>query len=248
MSSISNAYKLQIEKLVNKINQLILENRKLYRYISEAAPASGAEVDTLPGKEQTLSADTGVLQYTAPQQQSTTTTAPINMDSRPWERDPDWLNPNAMSPEEYLRRLFLLWEWFFKQFGWNNQYDQQHRDWMRENWKVFPYFIPTDANPFGYPPGIPGVYRPGQIAPFGGMTWTQWQDFLRRVYEGQGSNPDGGSLWYPGIPVEVGSPAWWDAINKIRQQLNNPNWFPVMNPYWLQRWLEQGNTWPPQEP
>jgi hypothetical protein len=245
MSSIASAYKLQIEKLTNKINQIILENRKLYNFICEAAPSTPS-VDTIPGKEQTLSADTGNVQYAAPQQVLPTETQSLN--NRPWERDPDWLNPNAMSPEEYLRRLFLLWEWFFRQFGWNNQYDHQHRDWMKQNWERFPYFIPTDANPFGYPPGIPGVYRPGHIAPFGNMTWTQWQEWLRRVYEGQGTNPDGGSLWYPGIPVDVGSQEWWDAVEHMRRVTGNPNWFPVMNPYWLQRWLENGNTWPPQQP
>jgi len=44
MSSISNAYKLQIEKLTNKINRLILENRKLNNFICEGDDTTGGSV------------------------------------------------------------------------------------------------------------------------------------------------------------------------------------------------------------
>ena len=68
------------------------------------------------------------------------------------------------------------------------------------------------------------------------------------IYETDGVNPGGMFPHGPGMPVEVGSPAWWEAVRKMRQILNNPNWLPFMNPYWLEQWTQQGNSWPPQEP
>lgn len=251
MSSISNAYKLQIEKLTNKINQVILENRKLYRYISEAAPASDAGVSTIPGKEQTLSADTGVLQYTP--------TTPDYSSTRnyPWD-NPSYFNPGTYDTDgngvlegkelqNYLEALKRVWEWFFRQFGYNSQSDIEWKEWLEKYWEIYPYFIPPDANPLGYPAGIPGVYRPASIIPFG-MTWDQWQIFWKYFYQTDGVNPGGVFPHGPGMPIDVGSPAWWEAVRKMRQILGNPNWLPFMNPYWLEQWTQQGNSWPPQEP
>jgi hypothetical protein len=220
MSSISSAYKLQIEKLTNKINQLILENRKLNNFIYEGNDTTGGSGTGGSGTGGSGGGSKGPPAWTPntipgmkPDQY------PINPDS---SGDYDELNRRRQVPTmdqyydpnnpnwfaEYLQALLNYYDTRFGGFGaqWWQRYGKQVEN--------FPYL--PDTGQSGATPMFPSEIPTG-LLPFS-AEWWQWWLGLQQLGRAPALNP----IWLQ---------RWFEEVQKYGGQWTvSPQGFPILVP------------------
>ena len=255
MSSISNAYKLQIEKLTNKINRLILENRKLNNFICEG--------DDTTGGSGTGGSGTGGSGTSRPSGPPSWTPTSIPGMKPGWENNPYYrpgLGANPMRPTDRGPSL-------------SDYYDPNNPDWFKDYmqalinyfrfrwqgtspwWKMWGHnftnqpYLPTSTDHQNGP-----VFgNPNGLIPFTPAWWEWWNSTGQNSYQLNPSwlqelfrrYPGNWQVNSNGMPIFTPPPEWGppDIDPNGNNGVAGPDWNPHPNDFRRYYFNETTQRW-----